>query len=177
MEFIKDGPFLLLVCVSVLRITGTAGSYDYGHPLHKRQADSGRCEQAVQAEVCENGFSQDAAIQLLQCGVDRDALTLQNKCRSNSFGVHCGALDDNDSRNLQLLHYLLPRMHGPPHHLSRRTGVLPQHLQRQLMKPLITPCGLSVRWSLWRNSVDQARFDCLKYAKTQTATKEISGSH
>ncbi len=103
--------FFFLLCVSVLCIKSTEGSYNnYAmlhhlltntntqsqgspelHRLHKRQSVSAMCAAVGFDALCTNGFYQELATVQLGCvEAADDAQTIQdNFCRLNSMGVRC----------------------------------------------------------------------------------------
>lgn len=71
---------LLLLCVRIC-VTNTAGSYDYGHLLHKRQDK--RCDQVAEREFCTDN-AQDAVLGLLQCNLQGAAISIRDDCQGLS---------------------------------------------------------------------------------------------
>ena len=101
---------LLLVCVRVLYITSTAGSYYHGHPhlidtnthsegqlephkIFKREGGFNQylmCNPIVESESCTNGQSQEIARMSQRCNDPLKARKYQNGCMQNDMGNYCG---------------------------------------------------------------------------------------
>ncbi len=102
---------LVLLSVSALCITTTAGFYNHGHPLlvntkthsqgphklFKRDDDPSQqphqCADLIIAEACTNGLYQDYASLLERCNEPIEAKSLQDGCTLNSEGKYCGSMD------------------------------------------------------------------------------------
>ena len=101
---------LLLLCVSILCIKNTAGSYSYGHSalfnpgdvaskglpqphsIHKRQAaliQLRTCTAIASDEQCTNGLVQETINLALRCNLRQQALFLVGNCQQNSRGDYC----------------------------------------------------------------------------------------
>ena len=83
------------LCVCLIFVTAWSTCFGNGyrflpHSLHKRQADSEECQDAVIRGLCLTGYYEEYAKIVYYCGQSDVYESIRGACRQNSAGAYCG---------------------------------------------------------------------------------------